>query len=39
MPVEHAWVVGKDPNERTPPTPIGRLWPSDHAGVVVRLRP
>jgi endonuclease/exonuclease/phosphatase family metal-dependent hydrolase len=39
MPVDHAWVVGKDPAERTPPTPIGRLWPSDHAGVVVRLRP
>lgn len=39
MPVLHAWVVGKDPAERTPPTPIGRLWPSDHAGVVVRLRP
>lgn len=39
MPVERAWVVGKDPAERTPPTPIGRLWPSDHAGVVVRLRP
>lgn len=39
MPVDHAWVTGKDPNERTPATPIGRLWPSDHAGVVVRLRP
>lgn len=39
MPVQHAWVTGKDPNERTPPTPIGRLWPSDHAGVVVQLRP
>jgi endonuclease/exonuclease/phosphatase family metal-dependent hydrolase len=39
MPVKHAWVTGKDPNERTPPTPIGRLWPSDHAGVVVELRP
>lgn len=39
MPVDRAWVVGRDPDERTPPTPIGRLWPSDHAGVVVRLRP
>ncbi|HZV74255.1 MAG TPA: endonuclease/exonuclease/phosphatase family protein [Conexibacter sp.] len=39
MPVEHGWVTGKDPNERTPATPIGRLWPSDHAGVVIRLRP
>jgi endonuclease/exonuclease/phosphatase family metal-dependent hydrolase len=39
MPVDRAAVVGRDPDERTPPTPIGRLWPSDHAGVVVRLRP
>ncbi len=39
MPVQQGWVVGKDPNERTPATPIGRLWPSDHAGVVIRLRP
>ena len=39
MPVDRGWVVGKDPNERTPATLIGRLWPSDHAGVVVRLRP
>lgn len=39
MPVQAAWAVGKDPAERTPPTPIGRLWPSDHAGVIVRLRP
>ena len=39
MPVQRAWVIGKDPAERTPPTPIGRLWPSDHAGVIVRLRP
>jgi endonuclease/exonuclease/phosphatase family metal-dependent hydrolase len=39
MPVKHAWVTGKDPDERTPATPIGRLWPSDHAGVVVQLRP
>ncbi|MGN6187479.1 MAG: hypothetical protein ACTHOE_01155 [Conexibacter sp.] len=39
MPVLRAWVTGKDPADRTPPTPIGRLWPSDHAGVVVTLRP
>ncbi|HEX7290813.1 MAG TPA: hypothetical protein VF250_06750 [Conexibacter sp.] len=39
MPVVRAWVTGKDPADRTPPTPIGRLWPSDHAGVVVELRP
>jgi len=39
MPVDRAWATGKDPADRTPPTAIGRLWPSDHAGVVVRLRP
>ncbi len=39
MPVKRAWVVGTDPADRTPPTAIGRLWPSDHAGVVVELRP
>lgn len=39
MPVEHGWTTGKDPDERTPPTAIGRLWPSDHAGVVIKLRP
>jgi endonuclease/exonuclease/phosphatase family metal-dependent hydrolase len=39
MPVGHGWVTGKDPDERTPPTAIGRLWPSDHAGVAIRLRP
>jgi len=39
MPVLRAWVTGKDPADRTPPTPIGRLWPSDHAGLVVELRP
>jgi endonuclease/exonuclease/phosphatase family metal-dependent hydrolase len=39
MPVDQAWVTGKDPDQRTEATPIGRLWPSDHAGVVVRLRP
>jgi endonuclease/exonuclease/phosphatase family metal-dependent hydrolase len=37
--VDRGWVVGRDPGERTPATPIGRLWPSDHAGVVIRLRP
>ena len=39
MPVDVGWVTGKDPDERTPATPIGRLWPSDHAGVAIRLRP
>jgi hypothetical protein len=39
VPITHAWMVGRDPDERTPATPIGRLWPSDHAGVVARLRP
>ncbi len=39
MPVDRGWVTGKDPNDRTPSTPIGRLWASDHAGVVIRLRP
>lgn len=39
MPVDFGWVTGRDPNERTPATPIGRLWPSDHAGVAIRLRP
>jgi Endonuclease/Exonuclease/phosphatase family len=37
--VEAGWIVGRDPDERTPETPIGRLWPSDHAGVVIELRP
>jgi endonuclease/exonuclease/phosphatase family metal-dependent hydrolase len=32
--VDRAQVVGTDPAER-----VGALWPSDHAGVVVRLRP
>ena len=27
-------VVGTDPAEK-----VGGLWPSDHAGVVLRLRP
>lgn len=39
MPVDQGWVTGRDPDERTPATPIGRLWPSDHAGVAIRLRP
>ena len=39
IPVDRGWVVGRDPDERTPATAIGRLWPSDHAGVVIRLRP
>lgn len=39
MPVDEAAVTGRDPDERTAATPTGRLWPSDHAGVVVRLRP
>jgi hypothetical protein len=39
LPVDEGWIVGRDPEERTPATPIGRLWPSDHAGVVIRLRP
>lgn len=36
--VRDGWVVGRDPRQRTRPTPIGRLWPSDHAGVVIRLK-
>jgi endonuclease/exonuclease/phosphatase family metal-dependent hydrolase len=36
--VEHGWVVGRDPDERTAATSIGRLWPSDHAGVAIELR-
>jgi hypothetical protein len=34
-------MVGRDPGERTPETPLfgDRLWPSDHAGVVIQLRP
>ena len=39
IPVDRGWVVGREPDERTPVTPIGRLWPSDHAGVVMQLRP
>jgi endonuclease/exonuclease/phosphatase family metal-dependent hydrolase len=32
--VDRAQVVGTDPAQR-----VGALWPSDHAGVVIRLRP
>jgi endonuclease/exonuclease/phosphatase family metal-dependent hydrolase len=39
LPVGWGWVTGRNPLNRTPTTPIGRLWPSDHAGVVVNLRP
>lgn len=35
VPVDEALVVGTDPDNRT----ASGLWPSDHAGVVVRLRP
>jgi endonuclease/exonuclease/phosphatase family metal-dependent hydrolase len=35
VPADKAVVVGTDPANRT----AGGLWPSDHAGVVVRLRP
>ncbi|HST40569.1 MAG TPA: hypothetical protein VLK58_13730 [Conexibacter sp.] len=39
LPVEWGWVTGRNPLNRTPATAIGRLWPSDHAGVVMRVRP
>lgn len=39
LPVDWGWVTGRNPLNRTPATPIGQLWPSDHAGVVIRLRP
>lgn len=39
LPIDWGWVTGRNPLNRTPATPIGRLWPSDHAGVVARLRP
>lgn len=39
LPVDWGWVTGRNPLNRTPATPIGRLWPSDHAGVVIDLRP
>ncbi|MDQ1625629.1 MAG: hypothetical protein QOJ49_1127 [Actinomycetota bacterium] len=35
MPVVWGRIVGTDPANRSP----GGLWPSDHAGVVMRLRP
>lgn len=35
MPVDTAVVVGTDPANRT----AAGLWPSDHAGLVVRVRP
>lgn len=37
--VDWGWVTGRNPLNRTAATPIGRLWPSDHAGVVIRLNP
>lgn len=39
LPVDWGWITGRNPLNRTAATPIGRLWPSDHAGVVIRLRP
>ncbi|HSK97975.1 MAG TPA: hypothetical protein VK891_15230 [Euzebyales bacterium] len=39
VPVLQGRMVGRDPDERTAETPNGRLWPSDHAGVAIRLRP
>lgn len=39
LPVEWGWITGRNPLNRTAETPIGRLWPSDHTGVVIRLRP
>lgn len=35
LPVDRGWIVGGDPDERT----ADGLWPSDHMGVVIRLRP
>ena len=32
--VDRAEIVGLDPAEK-----VGALWPSDHAGLAVRLRP
>jgi hypothetical protein len=34
LPVVKGWIVGTDPANRTP----SGLWPSDHAGVVMKLR-
>jgi endonuclease/exonuclease/phosphatase family metal-dependent hydrolase len=39
LPVNWGWVTGRNPLNRTPTTPIGRLWPSDHAGVVINTEP
>jgi endonuclease/exonuclease/phosphatase family metal-dependent hydrolase len=39
LPVNWGWVTGRNPLNRTATTPIGRLWPSDHAGVVIDTRP
>lgn len=39
LPVQWGWVTGRNPLNRTATTPIGRLWPSDHAGVVLRVQP
>lgn len=33
--IDRGWTVGDDPDNRTP----AGLWPSDHLGVVMRLRP
>ena len=35
IPVDRGWIVGTDPDNRT----STGLWPSDHAGVVMKLRP
>jgi endonuclease/exonuclease/phosphatase family metal-dependent hydrolase len=35
LPVDRGWIVGRDPANRT----ATGLWPSDHLGVVIRLRP
>jgi hypothetical protein len=35
LPVDHGWIVGNDFENRT----ASGLWPSDHLGVVIRLRP
>jgi len=33
--VERAEVTGDEPNDQDP---VSKLWPSDHAGVLVQLR-
>ena len=35
LPVDRGWVVGTNFDNRT----ATGLWPSDHGGVVIRLRP